>query len=558
MPRRLRPLNKPRELGKALGLEPSALLRATGWTKERGRFHLRVSPAESARLRVPAGLYRSRSVGGCMVPAVAASALSSSRGVEWCLIDPDVVAARAIAAAGSSAGGPCGGTAVVAVLAHVDHGKTTLLDALLGTSVAAHEPGRITQSVRPSILRVPLGLRRDPTDPSALAFLDTPGHAVFGGMRAAAEQSADVRLVLVAVDAGVQAQTREVLRRCARARGPTLLALTKLDTAWGAPASLDEARQSGTIASAAAGLRRVWAEEVAQAEAEHAAAGVGCSALPGAAGAATAGLPATAGAAGGLPVVSGASRWTPAVTRAQEAEVALLCAPRGWGLEALLERLLAALRSAHAHPAAPDALASGSALPSGHTKPGSGGDTGIEPTEAPAVSSGQDGPALASRGGSGAQGAAGRGGATRGGSDPLETFPVPACVANVVEVVQMRGHGAGYAQDGMPPEPHPATIPSTLCGLGLFTARTEGARRRPTPEGLGKGALLRCLAPKPSPRIPWLCLCAYVCSLLSDASRLFVGPHSPSIPHLPALHTHTHEFLTGTAPMPPRPPCSPL
>lgn len=461
----LRPFNTPRELGKALGLEPSALLRATGWTKERGRFHLRVSPAESERLHLPAALYRSRSVGGCMVPAAAASALASSRGVEWRLVDPDMVAARAIEAAGSSAAPGCG-TAVVAVLAHVDHGKTTLLDALLGTSVAAHEPGMITQSVRPSILQVPPRLRCDPADASALAFLDTPGHAVFGGMRAAAEQSADLRLVLVALDAGVQAQTREVLRRCARAGGPTLLALTKLDTAGGQPASLDQARQCGSVTEAAAQLRRAWAEEVAQAEAEAAqvSVGAGCRVHLVAAGDATAGPPAAAGAA---------SRLSPAASQGHEAEVSLICAPRGWGLEALLSRILVALRSRHAHPAAPASPATSAALSSGQREPSARGQQGAEPTGAPAVSSGQDEAAPAARGRSGALGVLSPVGAPGRGGDLLETLPPPACVANVVEVVQMAGHGACAAQAWLPPTaasppnpPHAAAWKGTGTGEG--------------------------------------------------------------------------------------------
>ena len=329
-PLTLRPLNHPRELSKALGLDASALVRASGWRKDRGWYHLRVVDDASDRLQLPAGVYRSRSLGGCMIPAATAMALADEGRVEWQLIDPDAAAMRATEAAISAAGGAgsTDETAVVAVLAHVDHGKTTLLDTLLGTSVAMHEQGMITQSVRPSRLRVPSHLRQSDSDVRSLAFLDTPGHQVFGGMRAAAERSADLRLVLVALDAGVQAQTREVLRRCARAKGPTLLALTKLDLALdGSAKSLEEARSCRRVAAATAEIQGAWAEEVAAADQEmerqegHSLIDPSSNSLEASMGQSSRSL------------------------KAQHADVSLLCALNGWGINQLIDRILETLRS---------------------------------------------------------------------------------------------------------------------------------------------------------------------------------------------------------------------
>ena len=129
---------------------------------------------------------------------------------------------------------------VVCVMGHVDHGKTSLLDAIRNTNVSSHEAGGITQHIGASVVKV--GDRK-------ITFLDTPGHEAFTAMRLRGAQATDIAVLVVAADDGVKPQTIEAISHARAANVEIVVAINKIDKPGANPDKVKkELSEQGLIA----------------------------------------------------------------------------------------------------------------------------------------------------------------------------------------------------------------------------------------------------------------------------------------------------------------------
>src|SRR3989344_9054842 len=127
---------------------------------------------------------------------------------------------------------------IVTLMGHVDHGKTTLLDAIRKTNVVAAEHGGITQHI---------GAYQITFQNHPITFIDTPGHAAFEKMRSRGASVADIAILVIAAEEGLKPQTNEAIKHIKNANIPMIVAINKIDLEGANPAKVKEQLAAGEV-----------------------------------------------------------------------------------------------------------------------------------------------------------------------------------------------------------------------------------------------------------------------------------------------------------------------